>query len=283
MAIVKVDNSRRQLLAFAVMSLSLYSIRMRAECDGRHCSGAERIAAVGELPALAAELVARALSYGGAAPETVHCSIDRLAGKVPRWRLPAVQTFDVADWVAGRACACTLLHRAGVAAVAAEAAMQQLAAGPAPGGRVMRGAMIVDALTGTRLEADPARGVRVSRMDLAPETRDHILDVLATAGLGHHRVAEALVLAGKVLQAPGIVAELCWSDAPDYATGYVADPAHGYQRITRMKAAGAAGGGRALFVRTEALELAGLVAYLERQAVLFDAPGPIAPPRPWSP
>lgn len=265
------------------MDRVLYSIRMRAERGGSHCSGAERIAAAAQLPALAAELVARALACSGGGAEAVHCAIDRLAGEIPCWRLPAVQTFDVADWMEGRACARALLHRAGVAAVAAESAMQQLAAGPAPGGGVMRGAMIVDALTGRRLESDPARGVRVSRMDLAPEARGHILAVLATAGLGHHRVAEALVLAGKVLQAPGIVAELCWSDAPDYATGYVADPAHGYQRITRMKAAGAAGGGRVLFVRTETLELAALVAYLERQAVLFDAPGPIAPPRPWSP
>jgi 6-carboxyhexanoate--CoA ligase len=265
------------------MPHALYSIRMRAARTGSHCSGAERIAGAGELPALAAELVARALACGGAAPDVVHCSIERLAGEIPRWRLPAVQTFEVADWTTGRACARALLLRAGVAAAAVEAAMRQLAAGPAPGGRVMRGAMIVDALTGARLEADPARGVRVSRMDLAPPARDHILTVLATAGLGHHRVAEALVLAGKVLQAPGIVAELCWSDAPDYAPGYVADPTHGYQRITRMKAAGAAGGGRALFVRAEALELAALVAYLEGQAVLFDAPGPITPPQPWSP
>jgi 6-carboxyhexanoate--CoA ligase len=118
-------------------------------------------------------------------------------------------------------------------------------------------------------------------MDLVPAARDRMLAVLARAGLDHHRVAEALVLAGKVLHAPGIVAELCWSDDPAYVTGYVADPAHGYQRITRMKAPGDACGGRALFVRPDACDLAVLVAYLERQAVLFDAPGAIMPPQPW--
>lgn len=254
---------------------------MRAEHNGAHCSGAERIAAAGELPALAAELVARALGAGQVPPDRVHCSIDRLVEEIRCHRLPDVRTFAVPDWTTGRACARALLLRAGVAAVAADAAMARLAAGPAPGGRVMRGAMIIDAGTGNRLEADPARGVRVSRMDLAPEARSSVSAQLATAGLGHHRVAEALVLAGKVLQAPGIVAELCWSDAPDYLSGYVADPHHGYQRITRLKAAGDGFGGRALFVRTNGWKLEAFVAYLEGQAVLFDGLGSIAPPQPW--
>lgn len=265
------------------MNRPLYSIRMRAERDGSHCSGAERIAAAADLPALAAQLVARSLACGDTMPDAVHCSIDRLAGDVPCWSLPAVQTLDVPDWPTGRACARALLLRAGVAAGAAESAIQQLATGPAPGNRVMRGAMIVDALTGMRLEADPARGVRISRMDLAPAARDGILATLAAAGLGHHRVVEALVLAGKVLHAPGIVAELCWSDDPGYVAGYVADPTHGYQRITRMKVPGDGYGGRALFVRPDFWDPAAFVGYLEQQAVLFDAPGAILPPQPWRP
>jgi 6-carboxyhexanoate--CoA ligase len=91
-------------------------------------------------------------------------------------------------------------------------------------------------------------------------------------------VAEALVLAGKVLHAPGLVAELCWSDDPAYLAGYVADPLHGYQRITRLKAAGEGFGGRALFVRPEDWQCDRFMAYLERQAVLFDELGTIVPP-----
>lgn len=277
-----VDNPCRQLLIFAIMDRTLYSLRMRAECNGSHCSGAERIGAAGQLPGLAAELVARALAGNSATPDAVHCSIERLVGEIPCRRLPAVQTFDVPDRESGRACARTLLLRAGVAATVTDTVIELLATGPAPGGRVMRGAMIVDALTGARLETDQARGVRVSRMDLAPQARDHLLTLLAAAGLRHHRVAEALVLAGKVLQSPGLVAELCWSDDPDYLAGYVADPVHGYQRITRLKEPGDSCGGRALFVRTDGWDFAAFVAYLERQAVLFDDIGTITPPRPWS-
>jgi 6-carboxyhexanoate--CoA ligase len=263
------------------MSNSLYSLRMRAERNGGHCSGAERLAVAGELATLTAELVARALACSGGPPDAVHCRIDRVDGTIPCWPLPAVRTLAVSDWPAGRDCALALLQRAGVTLHAATTALQWLAAGPAPGGRVMRGALIVDAASGERLESDPARGVRVSRMDLAPAARGGILAALAAAGLGHARVAEALVLAGKVLHAPGIVAELCWSDDPEYLAGYVADPRNGYQRITRLKAAGDRHGGRVLFVCRAGWDRHAFYAYLERQAVLFDAPGPMAPPQPW--
>ena len=259
----------------------LYSLRMRAERNGEHCSGAERIAPAEALPALAADLVARALAHNSGAPDAVHCQIDRLSGALPCRPLPDVRTYTVPDSLVGRACAKGLLLRAGVAAPAVDTALQLLADGPAPGGRVMRGAILIDALTGRRLEADPTRGVRVSRMDLEPQARSGILTTLAAAGLGHQRVAEALVLAGKVLQAPGIVAEVCWSDDPDYLAGYVADPQVGYQRITCLKEAGDRHGGRALFVRTAGLELYALVDFLERQAILFTAPGTILPAQPW--
>ncbi len=264
------------------MPTQLYSLRMRAERDGGHCSGAERLAAAGELPGLAAELVSRALACSGGPPDAVHCTIDRVTGELVRWPLPAVHTLTVSDWRAGRECADALLQRAGVAPSAVSTAMTLLAAGPAPGGRVMRGAMILDAASGERLEADPLRGVRVSRMDLAPEARAAIQAELAAAGLGHRRVVEALVLAGKVLRAPGIVAELCWSDDPAYLAGYVADPRVGYQRISCLKAAGDRHGGRALFVRRQGWDRDACYAYLERCAVLFDAAGPIARPQPWS-
>jgi 6-carboxyhexanoate--CoA ligase len=265
------------------MATPLYSLRMRAERDHGHCSGAERIASSLDLPVLAAELVARALACTGGPPDAVHCTVERLVGTIPCWPLPAVRTFTVSDWQSGRACAHALLQRAGVAPAAAAAGLQLLAEGPAPGGRVMRGALLLDAATGTRLEADPARGVRVSRMDLTPAARPAILAGLAAAGLGHHRVAEALVLAGKVLHAPGIVAELCWSDDPAYLAGYVAAADAGYQRITRLKAAGNTLGGRALFVRTAGWDREACCAYLERQAVLFDTLGPVDPPQPWVP
>ena len=263
------------------MNPDLYSIRLRAERAGRHLCGAERIAPAAGLPALAATLVARAMEHSGGVAERAHCTIEKLEGPTLRAILPAVTTWEVPDASVGREAARTLLYAADVAAAAVDAALGWLVEGPAPSGAVMRGAMLVDAVSGRRLEADPAKGVRVSRMDLAPERREEILAELAAAGLGHHRVAEALVLAGKVLQTPGVVAELCWSDDPDYLSGYVTDSRHGYQRITRLKDPGDAKGGRAIFIDPHGWDREACVAFLERQPLLFDRLGPIRHPRQW--
>jgi len=263
------------------MTPDLYSIRLRAERGGRHLCGAERIAPAGELSALAAILVARAMEHSGGVAESAHCTIEKLEGPILRAMLPRVTTWEVTDAETGRAAARSLLHAAGVSPVAADAALRWLTEGPAPGSAVMRGAMLIDAVSGKRLEADPFRGVRVSRMDLAPESRAQILTDLAAAGLGHHRVAEALVLAGKVLQAPGAIAELCWSDAPDYLSGYVADRQNGYQRISRLKAPGDPKGGRAIFVDSGCWQLEAGMAFLERQPLLFDRLGSILQPQQW--
>jgi 6-carboxyhexanoate--CoA ligase len=81
------------------------------------------------------------------------------------------------------------------------------------------------------------------------------------------------VLAAKVLAAPGMVAELCWSDDPDYTAGYVAAPALGYVRFPHLKPAGEERGGRAFFVRRAGLELAALIDHLEQAVLLVDTVG----------
>jgi 6-carboxyhexanoate--CoA ligase len=221
------------------------------------------------------------LCAGGPATE-VHCTLERIdPAMICNGRLPDMSTYQVDNWREGRDAAVCLLARAGVPAEVAGLAVKVLARGAGPGGRVMRGALLMDVATGARLESDPARGVRVSRMDLSAAFRPHWERVLAAAGLAHPRVLDALVLAGKVLQAPGMVAELCWSDDPAYTTGYVAEPRAGYQRITALKPDGDPRGGRVFFVDTRRVSLPALVDYLECQAVMFDAAGAIAPPVKW--
>ena len=260
----------------------LYSVRMRASAGGRHLAGAERIVPVTAVSEMAAALTQRAMLCAGGPATEVHCSLERIdSASLCSGRLPDISTCLVDNWREGRRVATRLLARAGVPPRVAEQAVAVLANGAGPGGQVMRGALIMDAVSGERLESDPARGVRVSRMDLSAEFRPQLERALAAAGLAHPRVLEALVLAGKVLQAPGMVAELCWSDDPAYSTGYVADPQFGYQRVSALKPEGDVRGGRVFFVDKSRVSMVALVEYLERRAVLFNTAGAISPPVKW--
>ena len=194
--------------------------------------------------------------------------------------LPDVRTVRVGSVEEGRAAALSMLIKAGVTLKAAHCAMDTMAAGAAPDGESMRGAMLVDAVSGTRLENDSQRGVRVSRMDLDDAAACYLQQLLQPAGLDNSHVREALVLAAKVLHAPGIVAELCWSDDPGYTAGYVAVPCLGYVRFPLLKPLGEHRGGRAFFVNAE-VDLERLSHYLEKQVVLIDRVGRMLPDERW--
>jgi len=254
---------------------SLYSIRMHAGSDGIHLSGAERIVAETDLERTAACLLRRAMTHGRGRAERVQITVDALDPEtIGRGRLPDLRTVAVADYRQGRAAALDLLIEAGVAAAAARSAMEALASGAAPGGGVMRGAMLVDAGSGERLEPDRARGVRVSRMDLTAAAGQELRGRLQKAGLDNPHVREALVLAAKVLGAPGVVAELCWSDDPDYTAGYVCSAGQGYVRFPHLKPQGDPLGGRAFFLRP-GLDPKALIDYLEGSALLVDEVGAV--------
>lgn len=266
------------------MGVHLFSVRMRATLHGRHLAGAERIVPLSDVSQVASDLISRATSGAGAVADDVYCHAERIdPDAVSQAKLPDISTWQVSAFQEGRAVAAELLSRAGVDPDVASRAVQILAEGAGPGGTVMRGAAIMDAATGVRLERDPSRGVRASRMDVAVECRRDFEARLHRAGLGHRRVLEALVLAGKVISAPGIVAELCWSDDPEYPVGYVADPAHGYQRISALKPVGDPHGGRIFFVKPGTVSILELTNYLERHPVMFDSLGKINPAARWEP
>lgn len=264
------------------MSPSLYSVRMRASRQGKHLTGAERIVAAKAVAETTSALTVRAMSAPLGPPDEVHCSSELIDPTTVQFaKLPDVHSYQVESWQQGRQAAMQRLVKAGLTQARADQAVATLSEGAGPGGVVMRGAVIMDAVTGERLESDPARGVRVSRMDLSAECRPEVESLLAAAELDHPRVLEALLLAGKVLRAPGLVAEICWSDAPDYVAGYVAAPQLGYQRISKMKPVGDLRGGRVFLIDRAKVSLSALVDYLERQPVLFNASGTLFPPRKW--
>jgi len=260
------------------MTEQLNSIRMRAERDSIHISGAERLVPTSQLDDTAAAMLQRALQHPRGPVSRINIHVEAVsAGDVQTGRLPNLYAHHVQTWQQGRGLALQFLSAAGVVAKAAEQAMQSLARGAGPDGQSMRGAMLVDADSGQRLEKDFSRGVRASRMDLSQAARDCLLEKLQVHGLNNPHVVEALTLAAKVIAAPEVVAELCWSDDPDYLAGYVASAKYGYQRINLLKPLGEERGGRAFFVRCQKDRLDAFVEWIERQPFLIETVGDIYP------
>lgn len=254
-----------------------YSLRMHASADGRHISGAERIVNPEHVDSAAGELISRAFAKG-LQPNQIVVTIDDLSGLAHR-SLAAldVTTISSPDPPSARADAARILHAAGVTREAVEMALSLLSAGAAASGGNMRGAMIVDSRTGERLEPDQERGIRASRFDWTYEAGDRMRSLLAAHGLVHKRTYEALALASKIAAAPGYVAELCWSDDPDYTAGYVASRLTGYVRFSFLKRPGDPLGGRAVFIEGKNFDLARFLSFMEKEPVLIERTGQCLP------
>jgi len=263
------------------MSEPLYSLRMHSSLSGDHLSGAENLVSLGDLDEQTVRLVQRALQHSRGSADRVSLNIELIdPAELTRGTLPALRTLEVASVAESRDCAQALLSRVGVHDRVATAAIDALAEGAGPGGQSMRGAMLVDSRSGGRLEADPARGVRVSRLGMTAELAMKLGRRLARLGLDNVHVREALVLAGKVAMHPAVLAELCWSDDPDYTAGYVSSRQFGYLRFPRLKPAGETRGGRVFFLQPGG-DPAELTDWLEQRPVLFDRCGTLHRPVAW--
>ena len=238
----------------------LFSIKMRASRAGAHVSGAERIVPAAEAAQTAARLVERALCHAKGTPDFINVKIEDPGDilNIPALSVETVVTHTAAE---GRARAAELLAQAGIGR--ADEIMARFSEA-----HDMRGAMLLDADTLERLEPDPARGVRATRMDDADSA------VKGVAAKKNH-YAEAIVLASKVQQAPGIVGEICVSDDPDYVTGYVATRTLGYRRITVIKDKGDP---NIFLYRGPRAQVPETIRFLEQQSVLVTNVPPIEKP-----
>ncbi len=237
-------------------SAGFYAVKMRASASGVHISGAERIVPAKAAPGVAAALVRRAMSHPRGAPDSVNLKLEAPHRPIARLKALEVMRHEVATPKEGLELAVSLLEEAGIGRAREAVEMFRLT-GP------MRGAMLLDADTLERLESDPMRGVRATYMDSCAGSSSGCAEV-------KNHFAEALVLATKVANAPGIVGELCVSDDPGYVTGYVASRSLGYRRITKMKEPGDPFGGRIFFFRGPRSAVADTVEYLERQWALVE-------------
>ncbi len=231
-----------------------YSIKMRASKAGRHVSGAERIIDQQELAAAAGCLSERALHHGLGRADFINIKMEEIQPEELEYldALP-VSTRPAANVEGSYVIMRQMLAELGLAAKAEELINLLRHVHP------MRGAVLYDIATNRRVEPDKERGIRVTYMDAEGAG-------CGSSNKNHFR--EAIVLATKVVNAPGVLAELCMSDDPDYLVGYLASKKHGYVRLTPMKNMGDPHGGRVFIFDSRLAQAQDTIAYLEKQKVL---------------
>ena len=235
----------------------LYSLKMRAsqskDGQSQHISGAERILDENELQTNVEALINRALHHSKGQPDFINLKIEAVAEDEIEYidALP-IKTIDVPDAAAGQQVILDYLKQIGITNATEIMKLFSQTYN-------MRGAMLLDVDTLERLEPNQERGIRATFMDA--ENSNSVQNQK-----NHFR--EAIVLASKVVNAPGIIAEICMSDDPNYVTGYVAAPSIGYVRITKLKEMGCPDGGRIFLYRGNREDVSKCINYLERQKVL---------------
>lgn len=245
-----------------------YSLRMRASREGMHISGAERILPFERLSTELTSLLIRALDQGIENPDEVHFSIEEIKDEILYAESLPISTILTEAVEDSRKKAAELLFINGISEIAIKRAFDNISKGASPDGNNMRGAMILDIKTGERLEPDPYRGIRVSRIDFLEGTENDLKNEMKRIGINGHRIKEALAIATKVIMAVA-KAELCWSDNPDYTTGYIASKRYGYVRFNDIKRKGNTKGGRAFFVSGSNINIDSYINFLQIKPVLI--------------
>ena len=259
--------------------MDYYSLKMRAsqqvgegeQKHEQHISGAERIVNRDSVEAVCSAMVRRAMTHSKGDPDFINVKIEKVhESDIQILKALPVTRIDVDTWQEGLDKAFGLVSKAvaecderllrgarGDLIKDFAQKLPELLRATFP----MRGAMLYDIATGERLEPDHERGVRATYMDAL-----HSSEV--DGGKNHFN--EAIVLATKVANAPGMVAEFCVSDDPNYVTGYVASKELGYVRIMKMKEMGDENGGRIFLFDSRKASAEECIEYLQKKKVLVD-------------
>ncbi len=238
--------------------MSFISVRMRASYRGKHVSGAERIVKEEFMDGVVRELIRRPKIY-----DSMVITIEKLESVEYIEKALRIESYEFKSVKEAREFAVKKLTEAGIDEYLARRGVEILSKGANPKGGNMRGAVLLDIKTGERVEPDKERGIRTVRVDW--ENREEITELLLKEGFTR-RTVDALALATKNVYC-GVIAELCWSDDPDYITGYVASEKTGYVRITPLKEKGDPLGGRVYFIDGSRREE--IIKCLEKRAFLI--------------
>jgi 6-carboxyhexanoate--CoA ligase len=238
---------------------------------GEHISGAERIITEEEIDYHVSQLIKRARRHSQGEADYINLNLELLdMAEIEELSSLPIKTIQTTDCLESRREAKRLLLELGINKEVVTKALDLLATGPSPERNNMRGAILMDASTGQRLEPDQYRGIRASKIDYTRQTRNKLLQLLKEKDLNRTHLPDALALATKVVSNSQIIAELCWSDDPGYTGGYVASQKLGYCRWPVLKARGSNRGGRVFFLKLST-QLKKVITYLEECPVLINS------------
>lgn len=236
----------------------LYSIKMRASKNDKqkevHISGAEKIISEKEINNVANLLIKRAVSHPKGKADFINIKIKNINEEnIITLDALKVTTIKTATPENGKEKIIEILNNLGISNGINILELLKNSFS-------LRGAMIIDVNKLERLDKNIQRGVRATNMDC----------INSHYSFSHNKnhYNEAIVLATKVINAPGIIAEICISDDPDYTTGYIASKKFGYIRITNIKELGSENGGRIFLYNGKKDDIDKTIEYLENQHVM---------------
>jgi len=229
-----------------------------------HISGAEGLYDEADIAIAGANYIVRAKEHPRGMPDTIVVTLEKVKTRPVRAPLLDISAEDCGDPGSAWDTICSHLSKLGISKRALANARKILLSK-----NTIRGAALMSAEKGLRLDPDRKRGVRVSRLGMDKASGKRLFKKIASPGTDIQTVMEALVLASKVTSCKSVVAEICISDDPDYTTGYVASRSGGYVRIPNIKRHGESHGGRVFFL-CEGGDIAKIIHYLEKTAVIIE-------------
>lgn len=227
-----------------------------------HVSGAEGLYRKPEIPEIIEQYIERALTHPRGKADKIIITIEDIKQEPKTISALPIATIKNTRPVEGKKLARQLLQSSGISKIAIDMAFKLVRRDG------LRGAAIITAENGKRLEPDRERGIRVSRLGITKTAFKGLSSKLLKYRINTETVQEALVLASKVSSCKHVIAELCVSDDPNYTTGYVAAKRFGYVRIPHIKNKGSKNGGRTFFVK-EGINVRDIIEYLERRPVII--------------
>jgi 6-carboxyhexanoate--CoA ligase len=229
-----------------------------------HISGAEGICGENEIPKIVTEYAIRALRHLKGKPDSIVISAEEIKQPILNIRSLDVTTVLCRSEIEARRLIRKFLLACGISDPAIKTAFTV-----AKGSQTMRGAALVLAGSGRRMEPDMERGIRASRLGISKSAGKMLSKYLKQERLDSPAVKEALILASKVAASGEVIAELCISDDPDYTTGYIASRRFGYIRIPNIKNRKSKQGGRVFFLPENA-DICSVTEYLEKTPVMVN-------------